>query len=357
MGGGRLTQTNEERSPAADEIPATSDRATVVCCIERGYLEEQSLLMLETLRRWGGPLGQSRVLAVMPRRDRRLSAKTVAALESLGAELRDGSPLNRLPWYNWYGKVVAAQVAEREATTPVVIWLDSDVLIFGPLVELGLPRGDDFTAFRDSPAAVLGNPSRRREYCEIAWETVGVDPKSPPRPSDDLPLADALDFNAGVYAFRRGLGFSETYAEHTLRLMRERYSAGGNFSFWMNEQIATATAMLSLGMRFRELPFAENHMVFGPCVNTSFENARVVHYGKMMFPPNWPEFMKRVERERPEFHERLLARGPILRPRVSWNPGYMARKIHRGLRSRMFRKQCVNATEARRARRVAALEP
>ena len=75
-----------------DTVEAQADRApTIVCCIENGRIERQTLLMLELLRRWGGPLGQSRVLAVMPRSGRRPSVETVSALETFDVELHDGS--------------------------------------------------------------------------------------------------------------------------------------------------------------------------------------------------------------------------------------------------------------------------
>lgn len=356
MGGG-LARASVEGSRVADESSAASAQTTIVCAIERGRLERQTLLMLEMLRRWGGPLGQSRVLAVLPRRDRRLSAKTLASLDDLGVELLDGSPLNRLPWYNWYGKVVAALVAEKAATTPVIIWLDGDVLIFEPLVDLGLPGGDDFTARRSVVApAMLGESSPHREFWDFATETVGMSRADIPwLPADGQAPSQSLGFNAGVYAFRRGLGFSEAYADCVLKLMRSRVSFGDGV-FWLNEQVAVMLAMLRLRMRYRELPQAENHMVFGPNPSPSIASARLVHYSHMMYPPNWPAFMARVERERPEFHDWLRSRGPIHKPRVSWNPVHMARKIHRDVYSRWHAKRCARAAQARRARRAASPE-
>ena len=98
-------------------------------------------------------------------------------------------------------------VAERLATTPVVVWLDSDVLIFEPLVELGLPYGDDFTARRESFAPAVQHESspyvdQWKFYCKVVgmkWDEVPWIPADPPEPPQ------RMMFNAGVYAFRRGL--------------------------------------------------------------------------------------------------------------------------------------------------------
>ncbi|MDG3007527.1 hypothetical protein [Paludisphaera mucosa] len=345
---------------ATDPGSSQDDQATIVCCIERGRLEPETLLMLETLRKWGGPLGRSRVLAVMPRRDLPLLPETVKGLEALGAELHDGSRYNKTRWFNWYGKVVAARVAEREAKTPVVIWLDSDALILAPLVELGLPHGDDFAArqeFRPSWEPKDSGPfvDGVRYACEtlgMSWDELPVHlPEGPHEPQ-------RLSFNAGIYAFRRGLGFSEAYTEFTDRLLAAHVAShGGNF--WFNEQIAVMLAMLKLGMKFRELPQSENHMVFrdhidGPTAAPFTPDARLVHYSGSMLPEFWPRFLERMRREKPEQYDWIAGRGPIPNPVASRDPIYLVRKIYRKLQSKAHTRKCREASAARLARAAGA---
>lgn len=335
----------------ARTIPAAKDQATIVCCVECGRLETQTLLMLETLRRWGGPLGQSRVLAVKPRRGGRLASETRAGLREFGAELHDGTRHNVMPWYNYYGKVVAARVAEEVATTPVVIWLDSDAFVVEPLRELGLPHGDDFTARREPMVpAVFDESSRFVNYWRRACEVVGVRWEDVPwLPADGAGFApQRLSFNAGIYAFRRGLGFPEVYADCMRRLMRARLAMpDGNF--WLNEQCALALAIVRSNLKFRELPLSENHMVFqslidGPGRAPSVADARLIHYSGSMYPHYWPRFMKRLQDERPSLHEWLSPFGPIEEKRTPSAPLALAYKVSRNLRYRSFAKRCVRVT-------------
>ena len=326
-----------------------TDATTIVCCIEAGRVEKQTLVMLETLRRWGGPVGQSRVLAVIPRRGRRLSKATISRLDSFGVELHDGSSRNRMSWYNWYAKIVAARLAEDIATTPIVVWLDSDALVLGPLVELGLPHGDDFTARRDPLMPGLDVASPFLDYFRLACETVGANWEDTPLlPTDGGP--SRLVFNAGVYAFRRGLGFSEAYEDSTARLIQGRI-APANGCFWYNEQTALLLAMMRTRMRFRELTQHENHMVFvelidGEGAAPSIADARLVHYSRSMYPQYWARFMKRVERERPEHYDWLFRNGPIVRRKILSTPMDLSRNLYRKLYSGQYAKSCRHSVEA-----------
>lgn len=349
---------DENTAPAATE-PRPSERATIFCCVERGRLERQTLLMLETLRRSGGPLGQSRVLAIVPRRGRRLAAETLARFRSLGVELHDASHVNRLPWYTWYAKVAATRFAEELATTPVLIWLDSDTLILGPLVELGLPHGHDFTARREvCNPAVYDDSSPFLDHWRFSSEAVGLDWSDIPWMAADYPeRPQRLMFNAGVYAFRRGLGFPEMYADCTDLLIRAGVGLE-NGVYWFNEQHALMFAALRLGLRWRELSRAENHMIFddqidGEYATPSCVEARLVHYSRSMNPPRWPQFLARLRRERSDDLDWLAEHGPIgYDRRLPRHPSTLAVKLYRKAISRMQSRRSVLAVRAWKARQA-----
>jgi len=338
----------------------TSDRATIVFCIEAGRLESESLLMLESLRRWGGPIGQSRTLAVLPRRDRRLAPETVAALESFGVELHDASRENEMAWYNWYNKVVAVRLADRVATTPVVIWLDCDALILRPLSELGLPDGAEFAARREwlAPAVHADGPQggRHEGYWLRACEAVGMDWESVPwLPADGPSPRQRATFNAGIFAFRRGLGFPQYYSEFTRRMIRAGVAYDGS-KFWHNEQNAVVLSIIKLGLRFRELSRPEHHMLFqglldGPAAAPLVPDARLVHYSRSRDPEYWPRFMARIRVELPEYHDWLLERGPLVQARLFKNPAVAARKACRKVYTELLKRRCARVSAAWDARR------
>ncbi|WP_165246552.1 hypothetical protein [Paludisphaera soli] len=337
----------------------TSDRATIVFCIEAGRLESESLLMLESLRRWGGPIGQSRVLAVLPRRDRRLSPATLAGLESYGVELHDASRENEMTWYNWYNKVVAVRLADRLATTPVVIWLDSDVLVLRPLSELGLPNGAELAARREPVAPAIREPGSGTErflgYWRRACDAVGVDWDAVPWLLADGPSPrQRIAFCAGVFAFRRGLGFSEVYADFTRRMIEAGVAYYDNV-FWHNEQNAVMLAMVKLGLRFRELSRQEHHMLYqgmleGPGAAPLVPDARLVHYSRSRDPEHWPRFMARIRGELPEYHDWLLGHGPLVQVRFPRDPAFLARKAYRKVYTELLKRKCSRVTASWNAR-------
>ena len=59
---------------------------TFVCCVESGLLENQTVPMIESLRRWGGRLRESPIFAVTPRMGPSLSRQTHRSFERLGVE-------------------------------------------------------------------------------------------------------------------------------------------------------------------------------------------------------------------------------------------------------------------------------
>lgn len=61
-------------------------RLTFACCAKYGTLEEGSLRLAESLRRYGGELANARIVAVTPRHGPWLRPSTLEALERLGVD-------------------------------------------------------------------------------------------------------------------------------------------------------------------------------------------------------------------------------------------------------------------------------
>ncbi|MDR3619315.1 MAG: hypothetical protein P4L85_08190 [Paludisphaera borealis] len=240
----------------------------------------------------------------------------------------------------------------------MIAWLDSDVLIFDPLVELGLPHGDDFTARREwLPPAVLDESSVYLDHWKFSCDVLGMKWDDVPWiPADGLDKPQRLMFNSGVFAFRRGLGFAEAFADCTERLIRAGV-AYGHGAYWHNEQHSLMFAMLRLGLRWRELPRSENHMIFNAQIDgehaaPSCAEARLVHYSHSMDAPYWPRFLARLRRERPENLDWLAEHGPIENERVPRHPYALALKFSRNLRSRMQSKRSIRAVHEWKARQA-----
>src|SRR5829696_6699474 len=105
---------------------------TFVTCIESGPLETQVLRLVEGLRRFGGAYADCPVWAVQPRFGPPVSRHTRAELDPHG-------------WYAYINKTRALMLAEEQAATEFVGWLDADLLVTGEPSELLPGPQEDIT--------------------------------------------------------------------------------------------------------------------------------------------------------------------------------------------------------------------
>ena len=175
-------------------------------CVERGPLESQTLLCVESLRRWGGALADSPVYAFAPRPGSEPARETVDALGELGARYVD-EPLNpdlgELPHAN---KVFVTAWAEAHAPDDVFVFTDSDTVFLDEPAELS--AGDWEAAARPVGAVNKGSTGeghKNEADWQILYEVLGVSA----RPFLDTVVERTparAYFNAGLVAIRRDRG-------------------------------------------------------------------------------------------------------------------------------------------------------
>ena len=90
------------------------DQIAFLLCVERGRLETEALLCVESLREFGGACAGAPVYAFAPRPEQKPSPETVAALERLGAKLIAEPMVGRFEEMPTLNKVTVAAWAERE---------------------------------------------------------------------------------------------------------------------------------------------------------------------------------------------------------------------------------------------------
>ena len=95
-------------------------------CVERGYLEDQALLLVRSIRRYGGCFRDAAVYAVQPRDGPPLADRTLGILRDLGA-VHVAERLNtRFAHYPIANKIFAAAWAETALDAETIVFLDSD---------------------------------------------------------------------------------------------------------------------------------------------------------------------------------------------------------------------------------------
>jgi hypothetical protein len=111
--------------------------AAFVLCIENNEVRGQALLLIESLRRFGGRFAGSEVLAVAPRRGLGVDSSTRDRLDALEATYHE-EPLNEIcPEYASANRIYAGAWAARHCRAETLFVLDSDTLVLGEPEPLG----------------------------------------------------------------------------------------------------------------------------------------------------------------------------------------------------------------------------
>jgi hypothetical protein len=192
----------------------------LLLCVERGLLEPQAILCVESLRTWGGALADMPVYTFAPRPGHEPAPETVAALEALGAHHVD-APLNahraHLPHCN---KVYASAWAERELDHDVLVFNDSDTLFLGEPAALGVPPSA-LAALRPVGSASAASTGEGHEN-EAVWQQLyaALDVRSRPFAQTVVKRQRIRAyFSAGIVAARREAGVFDAWARALDRLL------------------------------------------------------------------------------------------------------------------------------------------
>jgi len=251
-----------------------TDDATFVLCIENNGIRPQALLLCESLRRFGGRHGASRIVAVAPRPGLGVDHETRSQLDDLAVEYVE-VPLNRVcPSYGSANRVFAAAWVECRARSEWVVVLDSDTLFLGEPV---LPEHADVGVrpIDQKSSATEGPDDPQEAYWTALAALHGV-------PIDTLPFVRTTDrqyrvraaYNGGLIAVRRDLGILGSWAalftrsvQAGLRPWKDRglnVHASTGFvgpeasEYWGSNQAAAAFAIWSRTSRVDELSDAYN---------------------------------------------------------------------------------------------------
>ena len=119
---------------------------TFVCCVESGFLETQTLLMIESLRRNGGVYKDLPILAITPRFGPPLSKSTRKQLDNLNVSYISFRPNNKFSWKAFLNKHFSMAKAEEVCESEFLCWLDSDLIFTSEPSGLFLGENEDFTA-------------------------------------------------------------------------------------------------------------------------------------------------------------------------------------------------------------------
>ena len=299
----------------ADELANDVGRLTLACCVEYGTLEEGTLRLVESLRRFGGPLSAARVVAVTPRRGPSVRRQTLQQFDELGVDYVRIAPPNRYVWQPYLNKYFALAEAEKRATGDLVAWVDSDVIVVAPPTDLLLAANEDFgacprTAISGQPAVTTSPPATGQRLratwvplADLPWVTTASDPHERIR----------LYWNAGIFVYRPAVNFLEGWRSDIEQLLDQTDSSTLDKAFWA-DQVALSFTAVRKGLRLRHLPERANYGITthfkSHLTSDGLRTAALLHYHDCMASENWAWFMDTISAALPDAHAWLAKLGP-----------------------------------------------
>ena len=225
-------------------------------CVERGRLESEALLLVESLRAWGGAWAGSPVYAFAPRAGRHPDAETVERLQAMGATFVGDTLVDRFDEHPTFNKVAVSAWAERELDHEVLVFTDTDSVFIGEPAELA--PGEWLAACRPVDRRIAGSKGKGKN--EPYWQRIYAELGIRARPFVRTVVGGMeirAYWNSGLLAARRDSGLFSAW-ERTLERL---FDAGLAKPRWVNfmDQISWAAVTADAHDRVRVLTDAYNY--------------------------------------------------------------------------------------------------
>jgi hypothetical protein len=300
------------------DVPGPSrEPICFVACVESGPLEAQTVRLAESLRRFGGSLRDSELLAVTARFGPPLSSATRRRFRELGVRHERVAAQPGYGWFHYLNKPLALAAAEQLTDAPLIAWLDSDIVLLGEPAELRLADGIDFAAAVPDNGVVgsTGPESPHDADWRRLCELFGVEADALPWVTTDMEHERIrLYFNSGVFSYRRGIGFSSRYLEMCTAALDARFGFAHNGPHFV-DQVCLGLALHTAALRWKRLPFSHNFPIasFLP-EPPGLEDAVILHYHDAMGPHHYATVLERLHATHPDVHAWLSGERPLTDP-------------------------------------------
>ena len=186
-------------------------------CVERGRLESESLLLVESLRTWGGACATAPIYAFSPRPEMAPEPATIEALHRRQVVTIDEPLVERFAEIPTFNKVAAAAWAERELDHETLVFTDSDCVFMGEPAELA--EGDWVAAMRPVDRRIAGSKGKGKN--EPFWRKMYAELEVEARPFVETTVGQMpirAYWNSGLIATRREAGLFSAWQRALLRL-------------------------------------------------------------------------------------------------------------------------------------------
>lgn len=227
-----------------------------VICVEHGRLENEGVLLAESIREWGGATADAAIYAFAPRPHRRPEPQTVERLRALGVSFVDETieGLHEdLPTFN---KIFVSAWAERELDHEILVFADTDSVFLNEPVEL--LDGGWLAAARPVDRRIAGSRGKGKNepYWQRMYAALGV--RSEPFVETTVgKMRIRAYWNSGLIAARRQAGLFCAW-EKALKTLYEKDVVYERMPQFM-DQLSWAGAIADIHDRVLILPHTYNY--------------------------------------------------------------------------------------------------
>lgn len=272
--------------------------AFIMCTEGGGQLEKESLLMVESFRKFAGSLRDAPIYSFQVREKYDVSLETIAKLSDFGVKHQKVVLNTRYPDYPLANKPLLCAYAEQTIEADILVFLDSDLVFFSEPKEFWLPLEYD-VGIRPEHHKMIGSEGvsdPNEAYWMRLYAIAGV--KNP-----DHFVTTTVDqkkirafWNSGVVAVRRKLGIFTAWQQTIEQLLEEGTSI--TKENWYYEQSALSATVCATTNRVFHFSPGYNYPVHSH--NTMPESERLSNFEEMvcihdhLFRPRKEQYRERT---------------------------------------------------------------
>ncbi len=295
-----------------------------VFCVEAGRLEGESILLCESIRRFGGRYADSPIVAYRPRAGAPLADDTVARFGAIGVDLVQ-EPLNvEHDAYALANKVHSLVHAEREWPEDVLVLSDSDSVVLAEPARFDLEDGIDaaVTPVGRISDGSTGQGHKNEPYWQRLYELTGTEERPFTKTAIKRVRIRAY-WNTGLVCMRRESRLADDWLEMLKVLIDTPHlpKRGINHA----EQLSLAAVLSRRPDRVLNLPSSYNYRITRRA-DMRDEDARLdltdlvhIHYMRSFHVPGFLETLQpQLDRDSEQF--RWLSERLPLRPLIQVDP-------------------------------------
>lgn len=257
-----------------------------IICTEPGNLEKQSILLVKSIRTFGGSLKDIPIYSFQPRKGANINKQTLNFFDSHGVSHQKILLNQKYPLYGVANKPFVCAYAEETIDADTLVFLDSDQCFFSAPTELLLPEQYD-VAVRPEDFNLIGSKGendKNEEYWRTLYDICQV--------KNELFVTTTVDnqkirayWNSGMVAVKRNKRIFTTWRNNFVQVMEQKIQPERGL-FFVEQSVLSATicsttdAILTLPINYN-YPLNSHHKLAQVQKLKSFDHAVSIHYHKI----------------------------------------------------------------------------